>query len=139
MPRYWRIIVAGIVLGASALGPASALGKAGGTGRPWKSSATATATLDVGTLSGTSVGSGHAAHLGKVTPTQTFTLTPTADPATFATAGTSTIVAANGDQLFATSAGTLTSTGCRSKQQLSSRSSARSPAALDASRMPAGA
>ena len=111
MPRYWRIIVAGIVLGASALGPASTLGKAGGTDRPWKSSATATATLDLGTLSGTSVGSGHAAHLGKVTPTQTFTLTPTADPATFATAGTSTIVAANGDQLFATSAGTLTSTG----------------------------
>jgi hypothetical protein len=90
--------------------PASALAKAGGTDRPWTSSTTATATLDLVTLSATSVGSGHAAHLGKVTQNPTIALTPTG-PGTFTGAGTSTIVAANGDQLFGTFTETLTTTG----------------------------
>jgi hypothetical protein len=54
---------------------------------------------------------GHAAHLGKVTPSQTFALTPTAEPNTFTSAGTLTILAANGDRLRGTSTGTLTTTG----------------------------
>jgi hypothetical protein len=102
--------LAGLALAVAALSPASAPAKAGGTDRPWKSSATATATLDLVTLRATSAGSGHAAHLGKVTQNLTIALTPTG-PGTFTGAGTTTIVAANGDQLFGTFTETLTTTG----------------------------
>jgi hypothetical protein len=72
-------------------------------------SATATGTLDVVTLRATSVGSGQAA-LGNMTQNLTIALTPTG-PGTFTGAGTTTIVAANGDRLFGTFTETLTSTG----------------------------
>jgi hypothetical protein len=75
-----------------------------------ESSATATGTLDLVTLRATSVGSGHAAHLGNVTQNLTIALTPTG-PGTFTGAGTTTIVAANGDRLFGTFTETLSSTG----------------------------
>jgi hypothetical protein len=50
------IIVSGLVLALAAFGPASALAKAGGSDRPWKSSATATSTLDLVSLTATSMG-----------------------------------------------------------------------------------
>jgi hypothetical protein len=110
MQKHRWIIVAGLVLALVALAPASALAKAGGTDRPWKSSATATATLDLVTLCATSAGSGQATHLGKVTQNLTIALTPTG-PGTFTGVGTTTIVAANGDQLFGTFTEALTTTG----------------------------
>jgi hypothetical protein len=104
------LLASACVLVLAALAPAAALAKAGGTDRPWKSSATATGTLDLTTLTATSVGEGHAAHLGKVTQNLTIALTPTG-PGTFTGAGTATIVSANGDQLFGTFTETLTTTG----------------------------
>jgi hypothetical protein len=65
MPKHRGIIVSGLVLALAAFGPASALAKAGGSDRPWKSSATATSTLDLVSLTATSMGTGHATHVGK--------------------------------------------------------------------------
>jgi hypothetical protein len=109
VPKQRGIIVVAVVIAFAALAPASGLAKAGGTDRPWKSSATATGRLDLATLQAASVGSAQAAHLGKVTQTLTIALTPTA-PGTFTGAGTTTIVAANGDQLFGAFTETLTRT-----------------------------
>ena len=109
MPKRMGVLV-GLVLVLAAFNPSLALAKPGGTDRPWKSSGTGTSVLNVATGTGTSEIAGHAAHLGKVT-TGTVTLTPTADPNTFTITGTGTFVAANGDRLFTTTAGTTTTTG----------------------------
>ncbi len=107
--RRFTIILA--ILAVAAIGPAAAMGKAGGTDRPVKGTSTSTTTVDLATGTGTSDGSGQVSHLGAFTFHNDFTgFTVTGD--TFTWTQTATIVAANGDEIFATAVGTGTlSTG----------------------------
>ena len=76
-----------------------------------KGTSTSTTTVDLATGTGISDGSGHITHLGAFTFHNDFTgFTITGD--TFSWTQTATIVAANGDEIFATAVGTGTlSTG----------------------------
>jgi hypothetical protein len=107
--RRFTIFLA--LLAVAALSPAAALGKAGGTDRPVKGTSTSTTTVDLATGTGISDGSGQVSHLGAFTFHNDFTgFTVTGD--TFSWTQTATIVAANGDEIFATAVGTGTlSTG----------------------------
>jgi len=106
------IMLAGLVFALAALSPAAALAKAGGTDRPLKGSGSGTLTLNLQTgafaYDATEVDS----HSGKVTVHSdgAFVLT---GPGTFAVSGTTTSVAANGDQLTSTftGTGTISATG----------------------------
>jgi hypothetical protein len=107
--RRFTIILA--ILAVAAIGPAAALGKPHGTDRPVKGTSTSTTTVDLATGTGISDGSGQISHLGAFTFHNDFTgFTVTGD--TFTWTQTATIVAANGDEIFATAVGTGTlSTG----------------------------
>ena len=107
--RRFTIILA--ILAVAAIGPAAALGKPHGTDRPVKGTSTSTTTVDLATGTGISDGSGRISHLGRFTFHNDFTgITVTGD--TFTWTQTATIVAANGDEIFATAVGTGTlSTG----------------------------
>jgi hypothetical protein len=52
-------------------------------------------------------GTGNATHLGRFTLQRTATLTPTSDEGVFDVVGQATLIASNGDQLFASIKGTL--------------------------------
>jgi hypothetical protein len=107
--RRFTIFLA--LLAVAALSPAAALGKAGGTDRPVQGTSTSTTTVNLATGTGVSDGSGQVSHLGAFTFHNDFTgFTVTGD--TFSWTQTATIVAANGDEIFATAVGTGTlSTG----------------------------
>jgi hypothetical protein len=89
--------------------PGSALSAAGGSDRPVKGSFTGTATLNLLTGQTDAVGSGTGSHVGLATVEEHSQLVPTGET-TFSRSGTWTGTAANGDQIFATSTGTLTFT-----------------------------
>jgi len=107
MPKHRAIITASLVLALAALVPASAAAKAGGTDRPVSGKTTSTTTVDLATGTGISDGSGQLSHIGASTfhnDFSGFTVTGT----TFNWTQTATIVAANGDEIFATAVGTGT-------------------------------
>jgi hypothetical protein len=107
MPLRRLIFLSSLVLAVAALNPATALGKAHGTDRPVKGTSTSTSTVNVATGIGISDGSGQVSHLGAFTfhnDFSGFTLTGN----TFTWTQTATIVAANGDEIFATAVGTGT-------------------------------
>ncbi len=101
------VALAALVLAFAVLSPASAPAKAGGTDRPMEGSGSGTITLDPVTGAFTGVVPGVSSHLGEVTVQIEGTGAPTSD-GTFAGSGTTTIVAANGDELTGTM--TLTQT-----------------------------
>ena len=93
------IMLAGLVLALGVLAPATALGKAGGTDRPIHGNGSGTTVVDLGTLAFVTDGTGTVSHLGQTTVHIDGVLTPTG-PSTFTLAGSLTLTAANGDQLF---------------------------------------
>ncbi len=101
------IMIAGLILALGVLAPAGALGKAGGTERPIKAHASGTTVFDNPTLTFVSDATGTMSHLGKTTAHFDGALTLTG-PSAFDVAGSYVTVAANGDQLFATFAGSGT-------------------------------
>jgi hypothetical protein len=102
------IVIAGLILATGILVPAGALGKAGGTDRPIKDRSSGTTVVNVGDLTFALDATGIASHLGRTTSHLDGALTPTG-PSTFDIAGTSTVVAANGDELYGTFSGSGTS------------------------------
>lgn len=94
------------LLALAVVTPSAAVAAQGGTDRPLKGTGSGTLTFDFATspIPATAEGTAHFSHLGKSTYTQDFRITATG-LTTYALAGTETIVAANGDMLFATSTG----------------------------------
>jgi hypothetical protein len=104
MPRFTIILA---LLAVAALSPATALGKAHGTDRPVQGKTTSTTTVDFATGTGISDGTGQLSHIGASTFHNDFSgFTVTGN--TFNWTQTATIVAANGDEIFATAVGTGT-------------------------------
>jgi hypothetical protein len=91
------------------LSPTSAFGAAHGTDRPLQGSSTGTAVVNTATGTGTVVGTFRFAHLGTGTSQTDLTGFISAGN-TFSFGGTATFVAANGDKVFTTIAGTGTTT-----------------------------
>jgi hypothetical protein len=112
-------MLAGLVLAVAALSPTAALAKAGGTDRPLRGGGSSTTTLNLPTGAFTSDGTEIDSHSGKdaVHSEGTFVLT---GPSTFAVSGTTTTVAANGDQLTSTFSGTGAISGTESTTTISS-------------------
>jgi len=114
--RRWKmrkaIMIAGLILAVGVLAPAGALGKAGGTDRPIKDTESGTTALDLGSLTFSNDVTGNTSHLGRTTTHLDAALTLTG-PDTFTLAGSGTIVAANGSELFVTftGSGTLEASG----------------------------
>lgn len=102
------LVFSSLLVAFSVAAPGVAAGKRGGTDRPAKGSTSGTSAIDAATGAGTSQGTGTFSHLGKSTYTLSFTSTVTG-PTTIAVSGTGTVVAPNGDQVFATFTGTGTS------------------------------
>ena len=98
------IMIAGLILAVGVLAPAGALGKAGGTDRPIKGTASGTTELDLGSLTFTTDATGTTSHLGRTTTHLDAALTPTGAD-TFTIAGSGTVVAADGSELFVTFTG----------------------------------
>jgi hypothetical protein len=94
------LVLTSFLLAFSVAVPGVAAAKRAGTDRPVKGSFSQTTTGDLATGTATSEGTGIISHLGKsaIATNATFTVTPT----TVTNSGTSTVTAANGDQLFAT-------------------------------------
>jgi hypothetical protein len=93
------IMIAGLVLALGVLAPGTALGKAGGTDRPVQGSGSGTTVLDLGTLAFVTDSTSVMSHVGRSTVDIDGVFTPTG-PSTFTVAGSLTLTAANGDQLF---------------------------------------
>jgi len=106
------IMIAGLILAVGVLAPAGALGKAGGTDRPIKDTESGITALDLGSLTFSTDATGNTSHLGRTTTHLDAALTLTG-PDTFTLAGSGTIVAANGSELFVTftGSGTLEASG----------------------------
>ena len=113
MPQRRLIFLSSLVLAVAALSPAAALGAAKGTDRPMSGTLTATAHDNLATQTSTIDGTFLFTHLGKGTFHDDFTSFTLTGGNTFTFTSTETSVAANGDKLFVTNAGTgtLTSTG----------------------------
>jgi hypothetical protein len=107
------IMIAGLILAVGVLAPVGALGKAGGKDRPIKDKASGTTVLDLGTLAFTTDVTGNTSHLGRTTTHLDAVVTPTPGADTFTIAGSGTVVAANGSELFVTfsGSGTLDASG----------------------------
>jgi hypothetical protein len=103
-----RVLLSSLTVALVAASPAAALGNP--TARPVTGTRTATTTLDLGTGAATTTSSGQLAHIGSYTGQSTEQFIPTS-ATTFSFAGTVTLVAANGDELFAsfTGSGAFTS------------------------------
>lgn len=103
-----RVLLLSLAVAIVATSPAAAAGNP--TARPVKGTRTATTALNVITGAATTTSSGQLAHIGRYTgqSTEQFVLT---SPTTFTFTGAGTLVAANGDELFAsfTGAGGFTS------------------------------
>ena len=108
------------LLALTVVAPGAAVAKRGGTDRPWKGKGSGTTTVNVGTspLSGSTEGTARISHLGKTSYSSSFTFTLTG-PDTFTIAGTQTLVAANGDELFLSFTGTGTFAGAFAAGQTS--------------------
>lgn len=100
------ILIAGLILAVGV--PAGALAKAGGTDRPIKDQSSGTTVVNLGDLSFTIDATGIGSHLGRTTSHLDGALTLTG-PNSFNINGTSTVVAANGDELYGTFSGSGTS------------------------------
>jgi hypothetical protein len=105
------IFVSSLVLAVAALSPAAAHGATHRTDRPLKGTGTATVIVNLATGTGTVDGAFRFTHLGKGIFYGDVTSTLTGN--TIVNGGTETYVAANGDKVFTTIAGTgtITSTG----------------------------
>ena len=99
------ILISGLVLAVVFISPAAAMGAARGTNRPLTGAVTLTTTLNLITLAGTQVASGQLSQLGKVTDSGDLQFA-LVGPNGFSFTVTYTIVAANGDKLFANGSGT---------------------------------
>ena len=86
--------------------PGAAVAAPGGTDRPLVGTGSGTLSFDFATspIPATAEGTAHFSHLGQSAYSQSFAITATS-LTTYALAGTETIVAANGDMLFATFTG----------------------------------
>jgi hypothetical protein len=108
-PLRRRILLSGVVVTVLALSPAAALGKAKRITRPLAGMSMVTATVDLRTGKGPTDGTFVLSRLGRGTlhaDSSGFTLTGS----TFVFSDTVTLVAANGDKVFATDRGTGTVT-----------------------------
>jgi hypothetical protein len=107
------------LLSLALVAPQAGVAKTGGGDRPLKGKGTQTVTFSVATtpFPASLEGTARVSHLGKSTITSSFTILLTG-PSTFSVAGTATIVAANGDQLFTSFTGTGQSTGAFSIGQI---------------------
>ena len=105
MPRRKLILFSGLVLAIVVISPAAAMGAAKGTNRDLTGTVTLTTTVNLITLAGTQVASGQLSHLGKVTDSGDLQFA-LVGPNGFSFTVTYTIVAANGDKLFANGSGT---------------------------------
>jgi hypothetical protein len=105
--RTLLILMSSLILAAAT--PVSAVAGGGGTDRPFKGSGSAVSTFNFGTnpIPATDVGTAHFSHLGASTYTLDYTVAFSSATA-FTVTGTGTVVAANGDMLFATLTGTGT-------------------------------
>jgi hypothetical protein len=105
MRRLTFTLAALAVAATFTAGPALASSK--GTDRPLRGTSTSATTLDLGTGTGSSVGSGQISHLGRFTFTNDITsFTLAGNATTISLIGT--IVAANGDEVHTTATGTGT-------------------------------
>jgi hypothetical protein len=102
--RRRTLLILMSLLALAVVAPAAALAKAD---RPLKGRGSGTTTFDFGIvpIPGTAEGTARFSHLGKSTYSSEYTITFSSATA-FTIAGTQTIVAANGDMLFATFTGT---------------------------------
>jgi hypothetical protein len=118
MPLRRLIFLSSLVVAVAAPSPGAALGASNATDRPLTGKSTATVTVDVATVTVTIDGTGQLSHLGKFTfhADQTF-LAFTGGSAIFA--GAETLVAANGDELFATATTTVTDTSATTSEATS--------------------
>jgi hypothetical protein len=99
------VFLSGLVLAVVAMSPAAAMGAAHGTNRPPTGTTTTTYVASLTTGVGTNVSSGHISHLGAITNSENLQFA-LVGPNGITWTGTGTIVAANGDKLFATISGT---------------------------------
>ena len=107
MPLRRLILLSSLVLAVAALSQGTALGAANGTDRPLTGKSTSTTTVNPAAGTGVSDGSGQVSHIGAFTFHNDFVgFTVTGN--TFNWTQTATIVAANGDEIFATAVGTGT-------------------------------
>lgn len=105
------IFLAGLVLAVAAFLPGSARPAVGGTDLPFKSSFTGTSTLNLQTGQVHNLSSGPASHFGISRIEQDGYLIPDLTrPGVFTLITSITTTAANGDQLFGSCAGPVTST-----------------------------
>ena len=98
------IVIAGLVLAIAALAPTVAQGKAGGTDRPLKWSATGTSELNLATGQNSIALTGHGTHMGLFQQTEHAQLVPIG-PGVFSFNSTWNAVVANGDEVSGTCAG----------------------------------
>ena len=105
MPRRKLIFFSGLVLTFVAMTPTAAMGAANGTDRPLTGTLTVITTVNLNTGAASNVSSGQLSHLGTVNGSsdEQFALV---GPNGFSFTVTYTIVAANGDNLFANGSGT---------------------------------
>jgi hypothetical protein len=97
-----RVLLSSLTVAIVATSSAAAAGNP--AGRPVQGTRTTTTTLDLSTGVGTSTTSGDLSHVGAFTGQATEQFIPTS-ATTFTFTGTATLVAANGDELFASFAG----------------------------------
>jgi hypothetical protein len=103
------ILLSSMVIAVAVLAPSTVQAAANGTDRPFKGTETVTAVIDIGAHIGNVNGTFRYSDLGNGTFHADTTLTPLT-PTTTQIAGTNTYVAANGDRLFTTIAGTSSMT-----------------------------
>jgi hypothetical protein len=103
-PLRRLIFLASFVLAVTATTPSAALAAAHGTARPLTGTGAGTTALNLATGAATADFTGQLSHLGVETGHDDLTVTITS-AGTFSYKGTETLVAANGDTLFATISG----------------------------------
>jgi hypothetical protein len=111
MPTRKLLVLAGLALAIAALAPASALAKKGGMDRPVKGKASGEGVFCPVTGAGSGDSHGQATHLGKFTAHAELQVTGFTPPNIFEAVGNFTLVAANGDEVTGTLAGTSMATG----------------------------
>ena len=100
--------LAGLVLAMAIVGPTATLAAKGGTDRPFKFSATGTSVLNLSNGQGQIALTGNSTHAGLFQQTEQSQAIPTSEPGVVLFYSTWKSVAANGDELSGTCAGTGT-------------------------------